>query len=280
MSLGDVKKSLAGYKDDENHQVIGEYSDALLETLYNKVFKGVEPDEAGKALIQQYGKSAELENYLTGLRDKEGPSLPEKVAAGVSAPIEDASAAVQESGQTYVDQSAQTYNDVKTKTGSETAAGLASYNPLGFYTDLGKKGLNYLGLGGDKLPAGAVGATVDQSGAMVVHEKEELIPARITSGAGKLASLLGVALDFMSGRAEIERQLTSEKLFSSSQNSSEKMGGVIISSMPITINPIINLSVAQAVDLKNLDISKLIDWSKASYEIEKIVKSAFRFQEG
>ena len=155
-----------------------------------------------------------------------------------------------------------------------------AYNPLGFYTDLGKKGLNYLGLGGDKLPAGAVGATVDQSGAMVVHEKEELIPARITSGAGKLASLLGVALDFMSGRAEIERQLTSEKLFSSSQNSSEKMGGVIISSMPITINPIINLSVAQAVDLKNLDISKLIDWSKASYEIEKIVKSAFRFQEG
>ena len=121
---------------------------------------------------------------------------------------------------------------------------------------------------------------MDQSGAMVVHEKEELIPARITSGAGKLASLLGVALDFMSGRAEIERQLTSEKLFSSSQNSSEKMGGVIISSMPITINPIINLSVAQAVDLKNLDISKLIDWSKASYEIEKIVKSAFRFQEG
>lgn len=54
----------------------------------------------------------------------------------------------------------------------------------------------------------------------------------------------------------------------------------VIQSMPITINPTINLSVAQAMDLKNLDISKLIDWSRLSYEIEKVVKTTFRTQEG
>jgi len=48
----------------------------------------------------------------------------------------------------------------------------------------------------------------------------------------------------------------------------------------VTINPVINLSVAQAMDLRNLDISKLIDWSRLSYEIEKVVKNTFRTQEG
>jgi hypothetical protein len=113
----------------------------------------------------------------------------DQVASG-AAPIEAAGAAVQESGQTYVEKSSETYDKTLEKTGSYTAAAHAAYNPLSFYADLAGRGYDYL-TGGDKkdetLPAGAVGATVDQSGAMIVHDKEELIPARITSGAGKLA---------------------------------------------------------------------------------------------
>jgi len=196
--------------------------------------------------------------------------------------LPDVGGAVQEAGDTYVENSAKTYNEVKEKTGSESVAALASYDPLGFYIDLGKKGLNYLGLGEDeeKLPAGAVGATVDSSGAMIVHEDEELVPARITSGAGKLASLLGAALDFMSGRSDIEREISEKMIQQQEISSSTSQGGVVIQSMPITINPVINLSVAQAMDLRNLDISKLIDWSRLSYEIEKVVKNTFRTQEG
>jgi hypothetical protein len=215
-----------------------------------------------------------------GIPDSALPPEPGALPSLPAAP--DIPAAVQEGGQTYVDNSKQTYDETLEKTGSYTAAAHAAYDPLGFYTDLGKKGLNYLGLGGDeeKLPAGAVGATVDGSGAMIVHEDEELVPAKITSGAGRLASLLGAALDFMAGRSDIEREISEKMIQQQEISSSTSQGGVVIQSMPITINPVINLSVAQAMDLRNLDISKLIDWSRLSYEIEKVVKNTFRTQEG
>lgn len=219
--------------------------------------------------------------------DQEGKYAPSEIAKRATESIEEVAdagvAAVQESGQTYVDNSAKTYQEQIDNGASYTQAAHAAYDPLGFYTDLGKKGLNYLGLGGDeeKLPAGAVGATVDQSGAMIVHEKEELVPARITSGAGKLAGLLGAALDFMAGKSDIEKEI-SERMIQQQEisSSTSQMGGVVIQSMPITINPIVNLSVAQAMDISRLDVTKLIDWSRVSYELEKVVKATFRTQEG
>ncbi|MDM7913607.1 MAG: hypothetical protein QUS09_10975, partial [Methanotrichaceae archaeon] len=200
--------------------------------------------------------------------------------------LPDVSGAINEAGQNYVEKASHTYKETLDKTGSETAAAYAAWDPIGFYKDLGGKGIDYLG---DKkkgledwvngLGKAAEGATVQTSGPMVVHEDEEVIPARITSGAGRLASLLGAALDFMNAKSDIERQLTTERIFSSSQSSRETEG-VTIESMPINVNPTININVTKDVDLRNLDLSKMIDWHKLSYEIEKQVKTLFRTQQG
>ena len=46
------------------------------------------------------------------------------------------------------------------------------------------------------LPQAAKGATVNEEGDLYVHKKEEVIPAKITSGIGKLGSLLRDALSW------------------------------------------------------------------------------------
>lgn len=209
------------------------------------------------------------------------------VQDAITEPPRAAAAAVQQSGDTYVEKSSQTYKEILDKTGSEAIAAHAAYDPVGFYKDLGGKGIDYLGekkkgledwVNG--LGKGAEGATIHESGAMIVHQDEEVIPARITSGVGKLASLLGAALDLMNAKSDIESQITAEKIFSSSQSSSREVEGVTIASMPINVNPTININVTKDVDLRNLDLSKMIDWHRLSYEIEKQIKTLFRTQQG
>jgi len=225
--------------------------------------------------------------------DQKGQYSPSEIAKettnAISEVADEGKAAVQETNQAYVDNSVKTYNEVKEKTGSESVAALASYDPIGYYKDLGGKGLNYLGnlvgLGSDeeesaeKLPAGAVGATVDGSGAMIVHEDEELVPAKITSGAGKLASLLGAALDFMAGRSDIEKEI-SERMISQQTSSREVSAGFGPVTVHVSIQAPVTVQITKEMDLSKLDVSRLIDWSKVSYELEKVVKATFRTQEG
>jgi hypothetical protein len=85
----------------------------------------------------------------------------------------------------------------------------------------------------------------------------------------------------VASKSDIEKEI-SERMIQQQEisSSTSQMGGVVIQSMPITINPIVNLSVAQAMDISRLDVTKLIDWSRVSYELEKVVKATFRTQEG
>lgn len=291
MSLEDVKKNMAAYTDDEGTAKFKDASSAVVEAIYNKVFKGIEPSKQDLANIQGYSRSQELEDYFNKLKNAApAPSLPQQAADKAQEPFKEAAAAVQESGQTYVDNSAQTYNDVKQKTGSDTAAGLASYDPVGFYKDLGGKGVNYLkGLAGQgeeeskdqETPQAAGGATITAEGQLKVHKKEEVIPAKIVEGTGKLGSLLASALSFMNSRTDIE-QIISEKMFSQNVNNnnreiSQGSGPITVQ---VTIQAPVTVQITREMDLTKLNINQLIDWSKVSYELEKVVRNTFRPQEG
>ncbi|MFB3764826.1 MAG: hypothetical protein ACE14P_06205 [Methanotrichaceae archaeon] len=131
------------------------------------------------------------------------------------------------------------------------------------------------GLGRDawnRIQGGAEGATVNQAGLMNVHGHEEVIPARITQGVGKLGSLLGIAMDYMNSRNPAG-QLSPEGVFS--------QGGKGDITVNLTIPGIsVNNYITKDVDLRNLDIAKMIDWTKITYQIEKAVKTAFRTQQG
>lgn len=230
--------------------------------------------------------------------EPQGPLALPDIKEAASDAVDEGKAAVQESGQTYVEKSSNTYKETLEKTGSYTAAAHAAYDPVGFYADIGGKGVNYLkekGLGvidygkdligwGDKeedekLPAGAVGATIEQSGAMIVHEREELIPARIVEGTGKLGSLLATALNFMNGRADIEKKI-SEKIFSQQEANRARELSAGPLTVQVTIHAPVTVQISREMDLSKLDVNRLIDWSRVSYELEKIVRNSFRFQEG
>ena len=250
----------------------------------------------GKEYTDFAQQNPELAKYLTGSGELSVPmddvgdygipdsALPKEDSSPFALPDIPAAVGerVQEAGDSYVEDSSNTYNEVKEKTGSESVAAMASYNPLGFYSDL------IFGTGekkeeekkdGEELPAGAVGATVDGSGAMIVHEKEELVPAKITSGAGKLASLLGAALDFMAGRSDIEKEI-SERMISQQTSSREVSAGFGPVTVHVSIQAPVTVQITKEMDLSKLDVSRLIDWSKVSYELEKVVKATFRTQEG
>lgn len=231
------------------------------------------------------------------------PPEPEKplalpdVKEAASDAVDEGKAAVQESGQTYVEKSSQTYKETLEMTGSETIAAHAAYDPLGFYSDLGGKGVNYLKEKGsdavdygkdligwgekeEEKPEAAIGATIVEEGQLKVHKKEEVIPAKIVEGTGKLGSLLAAALNFMNGRADIE-QAISEKVFSQNAiNNREISAGTGPITIHMTVQAPVTIQVTKEVDLRNLDVTKLIDWSRAQYELEKIVRNTFRFQEG
>lgn len=198
--------------------------------------------------------------------------------------VEEAKEAIIQNNQDYVDKAATTYEETKNKTGSTSAAAMAAWDPIGYYVGGAKKlfgvGDEEGGSSQEPVPQGAVGATVNKEGLMIVHSNEEVVPAKITQGAGKLASLLEVAYNYVNGgQSEIEREYRERVSTQSIQQTKDSRKADNVN-VYLTIDAPVTVEISRDVDIRKLDVNRLIDWSQASYQLEKIVKELFRMQEG
>ena len=209
-----------------------------------------------KQIDEKIGK--DLDNLITDNQSQEGPIAAQNVNAdGLPDPLK----------KGYQEGIHQT--DVKLKSGPD---GAMQVGPFDLMYNMAKGAI--WGNDSQKKPQAAIGATINEGGQIEVHDKEEVIPAKITSGVGKLGSLLSDALAWRDG----ERAPQVAPGGNTPQAASEQAPG---EQPPLTVNLAVenHFHVNNAVDLKNLDVTKLIDWNRAGYEIEKIQKR-FRAQQG